>query len=166
MPHSLWRLPAIESPGQLADWLSLSIGELEWLADLKRLGYKFRNEKLRHYSYHVLIKPSGGIRLVESPKSLLKEVQRRILADILDRVPAHPASHGFVRGRSIVTFAAPHAGRHVLLRLDLRDFFPGFPAARVQALFRTAGYPDPVADLLSAPAPTVFRVMFGGNGRR
>ena len=144
-----WQLPAIESPGQLADWLSLSIGELEWLADLKRLGYKFRNPKLRHYCYHVLIKQSGGVRLVESPKSLLKEVQRRILADMLDHVPAHPACHGFVQGRSIVTFAAPHTRKHVLLRLDLRDFFPGFPAARTQALFRTLGYPDVVAELLS-----------------
>ena len=36
----------------------------------------------------------------------------------------------------------------MLLRLDLQDFFPGFPAARVQALFRTLGYPEKVADRL------------------
>jgi hypothetical protein len=35
-----------------------------------------------------------------------------------------------------------------VLRLDLQDFFPGFPAARVQALFRTLGYPEKVADRL------------------
>jgi hypothetical protein len=56
--------------------------------------------------------------------------------------------HGFVKGRSIVSFAAPHAGKALLLRLDLQDFFPGFPAARVQALFRTLGYPEQVADRL------------------
>jgi hypothetical protein len=36
----------------------------------------------------------------------------------------------------------------VLLRLDLQDFFPAFPAARAQALFRTLGYPENVADSL------------------
>jgi RNA-directed DNA polymerase len=56
--------------------------------------------------------------------------------------------HGFVKGRSIKTFAAPHAGRRVVLRMDLREFFPRLSRARVQALFRTAGYPECVADLL------------------
>ena len=47
-----------------------------------------------------------------------------------------------------MSFAAPHAGKSVVLRLDLQDFFPGFPAARVRALFRTLGYPEHVADRL------------------
>lgn len=44
-----WALPVIETLGDLADWLCLSIGELEWLADLKGLGYKLRNQTLHHY---------------------------------------------------------------------------------------------------------------------
>src|SRR5215472_15637337 len=103
---------------------------------------------LQHYHYRILPKRTGGVRLIESPKHNLKALQRRILSSILDRVPAHAAVHGFVKGRSIATFAAPHAGRQVLLRLDLENFFPAFPAARAQALFRTLGYPEAVADLL------------------
>jgi RNA-directed DNA polymerase len=96
-----------------------------------------------------LPKRSGGVRLLESPKSNLKALQRRILSGILDRIPAHPAVHGFVKGRSIATFASPHTGKSVLLRLDLQDFFPSFPAARIAALFRTIGYPETVAGLLA-----------------
>ena len=147
-----WGVPAIATAGELADWLSLSVGELEWLADLKGL---CDNSKLRHYWYRVLSKRSGGVRLIESPKKLLKEVQWRVLGDILDRIPAHPAAHGFVKGRSIVSFAAPHVGKGAVLRLDLQDFFPGFPAARVQAVFRTAGYPDGVASLLAGVCTNV-----------
>jgi RNA-directed DNA polymerase len=143
-----WDLPVIESVGALADWLCLSIGELEWYADLKGLGYKHPKPKLHHYHYRVLSKRSGGVRLLESPKSNLKALQRRILSGILDRIPVHQAVHGFVRARSIATFAAPHAGKNALLRLDLEDFFPSFPAARIQALFRTLGYPESVADCL------------------
>ena len=62
--------------------------------------------------------------MIESPKPRLKELQRRILADILDKIPPHPAAHGFVKGRSIRTFVAPHVGQCVVLRMDLRDFFP------------------------------------------
>jgi RNA-directed DNA polymerase len=144
-----WQTPAIESVSALADWLCLGIGELEWYADLKGLANKLANPKLQHYHYRIEPKRSGGIRLLESPKSNLKALQRRILAGILDRIPAHPAVHGFVKGRSIATNAAPHAGKPVLLRLDLQDFFPSFPAARISALFRTIGYPETIACLLA-----------------
>jgi hypothetical protein len=143
-----WDLPVIETPGDLARWLSVHPGELEWFADLKGLCYKLTRPKLQHYRYRILQKHSGGIRLIESPKRELKELQHRILSSILDRVPAHQAAHGFVKGRSIATFAAPHVRQNILLRLDLEDFFPAFPAARAQAFFRTLGYPEGVADRL------------------
>jgi RNA-directed DNA polymerase len=143
-----WDLPVIQSVGDLANWLSLSTDDLEWFADLKGLGNKLANPKLQHYHYSIRPKRSGGVRLIEMPKPRLKELQRRILTGILDAIPVHPAVHGFVKGHSIVSFAAPHTGKTVVLRLDLQDFFPGFPAARVQALFRTLGYPEQVADRL------------------
>lgn len=143
-----WKLPAIESVGDLAAWLALSTDELEWFADLKALGNKLGNSKLRHYHYDVRSKRTGGVRLIEIPKPRIKGLQRRILHDILDAVPVHAAAHGFVSGRSIATFAAPHTGKAAVLRLDLEDFFPAFPAARVRALFRTLGYPEQVADRL------------------
>jgi len=143
-----WDLPAIETAGDLAEWLSVHPTQLDWFADLKGLCAKLDRPKLQHFHYRILAKRSGGVRLIESPKRQLKEMQRRILSLILERIPPHPAVQGFVKGRSIVSFASPHAGKHVLLRLDLKDFFPAFPAARVQALFRTLGYPETVADLL------------------
>lgn len=150
-----WMLPAIESVPALARWLSIGDDELEWFADLKGLCVKTGRPRLEHYSYRMLPKRSGGIRLLEAPKPRLKELQRRILAEILDRIPAHHAVHGFVKGRSILTNALPHVGRSVVLRLDLDNFFPAFPAARVAALFRTLGYPEPVAARLAGICTTV-----------
>jgi hypothetical protein len=100
----------------------------------------------------VLTKTDGSIRLIETPKPRLKDLQRRVLAGILDRIPSHPAVHGFVKGRSIQTFATPHVGQRIILRMDLEDFFPTFPGARVQSFFRTIGYPESVADLLGGIA--------------
>jgi len=143
-----WAVPAIASVGALADWLQLTPSKLEWFADLKGLGYKKCSQQLRHYHYRILAKESGNIRLIEAPKPRLKELQGQILTQILDKIPPHPAVHGFVKGRSTKTFIAPHVGQRVVLRMDLRDFFPTFAAARIQTFFRTVGYPESVADLL------------------
>jgi retron-type reverse transcriptase len=144
-----WDVPVIESAGALADWFGLTPGELDWFADLKGLGYKRRQPLLRHYHYRVLTKSDGSLRLIEAPKTRLKAIQRRILAEILEKSPPHPAVQGFVKRRSIQTFVTPHVGRRVILKMDLQDFFPSFKAARIQAMFRTIGYPDSVASLMA-----------------
>jgi hypothetical protein len=147
-----WQIPAIESVGVLAEWLQVTPSELEWFADLKRMiarrGIDGCTGALSHYNYRILAKEGGAIRLIEAPKSRLKQIQKQILKEILEKIPVHPAAHGFRHGRSIRTFAAPHVGQRVVLRMDLRDFFPSISAPRVQAMFRTAGYPEPVANLL------------------
>lgn len=143
-----WNIPKIESERELAEWLRLSESELEWFADLKGIAARSREARLRHYWHRVLRKSSGGVRLIEAPKQFLKHIQRRILDEILDPIPVHPAVHGFVKGRSVKTFAVLHVGRRAVLRMDLKDFFPSFGGRRIQAFFRTMGYPERVADLL------------------
>jgi hypothetical protein len=156
-----WEIPAIESVGALAAWLLLSVGELEWFADLKGFQSKKCDARLAHYHYRLLTKKSGKMRLIEAPKPRLKEIQRQVLSGILDCIPAHPAAHGFVKGRSIKTFAAPHVARRVVLRMDLQDFFPSLAARRIQAFFRTVGYPESVADLLGGLCTNAARFDIG-----
>jgi len=144
-----WAIPAIESVGKLAGWLNITPLDLEWFADLKGLCRRAHDSPLHHYLYRLVAKRSGSFRLIEAPKPRLKLLQTVILREILDLIPAHPAAHGFVRGRSIQSFAAPHVGQRAVLRMDLRDFFPSIFAARVEAFFRTAGYPDEVSSCLA-----------------
>jgi RNA-directed DNA polymerase len=143
-----WSIPQLESSRALAEWLRLSESELEWFADLKGISARNAEPRVRHYWYRVLRKNSGGVRLIEAPKDFLKGIQRRILDEILGPIPVHSAVHGFVNGRSVMTFAALHVKRRVLLRIDMKNFFPSFGGRRIQAFFRTAGFPEAVADLL------------------
>ncbi len=149
-----WHIPQIATVGALGDFLALTPKDLEWFADLHGLNRK-GNPRLRHYHYRVLTKQSGTIRLIEAPKPRLKELQRKILAEILEKIPPHPAVHGFLKGHSIKTFVTPHTGQRVVLKMDLEDFFPSISGARVQALFRTMGYPENVADRLGGICTTV-----------
>jgi hypothetical protein len=95
------------------------------------------------------------VRLIEAPKQHMRAIQRRILREVLEHIPVHPAAHGFITGRSIRTFAAPHAGQAVILRIDFKDFFPTFTRPRVQALFRMWGYPESVAHRLGQLCTTI-----------
>jgi hypothetical protein len=146
---SAWQLPPIASVGELAQRLELSIGQLEWLADVRSLERSVARERLRNYRYLALPRRGAMPRVVEAPKLRLKEVQRWILREILSAVPPHPAAHGFVPGRSVVSHAELHTAQRVVLRLDLKDFFASVPAARVYRIWRLLGYPRAVAHVLT-----------------
>ncbi len=140
-------LPAVGTPGALAELLGLSTGHLGWL---ERKRERNRPEAFSHYRFHIIDKGRGRARVIEAPRPKLRRVQRRILRSILDAVPPHPSAHGFVRGRDARTFASAHAHTDVVIRVDLEDFFTSIPARRVHALFATLGYPESVARHLTA----------------
>jgi RNA-directed DNA polymerase len=145
-------LPMLDTPGDLARWLGVSLTELDWFSDIAGWGGGSPSEPLRHYRYQWLDKTTGGVRLLEIPKPRLRDIQRRILREILDLVPAHAAAHGSVARRSTVTNALVHAGKSMVVRLDLADFFSSISGARVFALFETLGYPPKTARYLTGLA--------------
>jgi RNA-directed DNA polymerase len=148
MGRTRWPVPEAATTAGLAALLDLHPGELAWLAD--RRGIERRAPpRLRNYRYRWLARPAAPPRLIESPKALLKETQRRILHGILDRIPPHEGAQGFRRGHSAVTHARRHTGRDVVLRFDLEDFFASVAAGRVYGIFRAAGYPESVAHALT-----------------
>ena len=144
-----WGLPKIDTASELAGLLELGYSHLGLLADCEQRQGRPDESVRRLYRSYWMQKPTGGWRLVEEPCSALKYAQRRLLHDILDRVPPHPAACAFTGGRSIVDYAAAHSGREVVLHLDLRNFFPSIPASRVHALLSALGYSATVARLMT-----------------
>lgn len=141
-------LPELTTWRDVGLWLNLFDKETAWFADHRSQQAATTEEKLHHYRYRWVPKRSSGLRLIEAPKSRLREIQRKILREILSAVLPHPCAHGFCRGRSTKTFVAPHVGQEVVLRLDLKDFFHSVPVPRIGAVFRRLGYPPNVAWLL------------------
>jgi hypothetical protein len=94
-------------------------------------------------------KATGGKRRIAAPRAALKRVQRIILARILAKIPVHDACHGFVAKRSVVTNAEPHQRAAVVIKMDLRDFFPSVHYRRVAGLFRSLGYSEFLAGTLA-----------------
>jgi RNA-directed DNA polymerase len=135
-------VPAIASVKELAALVGVKPDEL---AKLMRPGTKPGSA----YIEFEIPKAKGGSRKIAAPRMALRRVQRAILDKILAKVPMHDACHGFVAGRSTVTNAAPHVGAAVVIKVDLRDFFPTVHYRRVAGLFRFLGYSDPVANALA-----------------
>ena len=144
------RVSPITTVGGLADFLGATVTDLEKLADRRGLSRYAKNERARHHDVRLVPKKDGALRVLEIPKHRLRDLQRRVLDRILSTVPAHPAAYGFVRGRSVLDYARPHAGQALVIRVDLRDFFSSIGAARVGATFRAMGYPDEVRRTLTA----------------
>lgn len=144
-----WDVPALTSAPELAEWLGVDVPQLDWLADCQGRTHRAGIGPLHHYTYQWLLGRRRKARLLEIPKACLKAIQRRLLHDLLDRIPPHDAAHGYRRGRSIATYVAPHPGQRIVLHFDLHSFFPSIRASRIHALFQTAGYPRTVARLLT-----------------
>jgi RNA-directed DNA polymerase len=144
-----WRTPRLDDLAAVADFLAVDGDLLDWFADRREINRHARDERLRHYRYHWL-----PHRLIEAPKPRLRAIQRRLLDQVLAAIPVHDRVHGFVAGRGVHTFAGSHAGQAVLVSLDLRAFFSSITASRVYAVFREAGYPEPVAHTLTALTTT------------
>lgn len=146
-PRFPWSGPALPEVGTLAAWLDWTPALLEGHVDAR--DWHRHQPAFRDYVYHW-----RGRRLVEAPKDRLKTAQRLILREILESVPVHPAAHGFVKGRSVHSHAALHAGQPWVARIDLRSFFPSVNGARVAGFFEALGYPSRVVAALTGLTTT------------
>lgn len=137
------KLPTLTTEAELLSWLGLK--RRKDLLRLLRPGCGTGSP----YVEFTIPKASGGTRTISAPRAALKKIQRRILDEILAKLPVHAASHGFVRGRSVLTNAKPHKGAALVIKMDLRDFFPTIHYRRVVGLFLRIGYAEEVANALA-----------------
>lgn len=152
-------IPDYESPQALAEAMGLTISQLRWLC------YAREVDTGTHYRTFTIPKRSGGRRTIRAPMPLLKKSQRWVLREILEKMPVHGAAQGFVAGASTLTNALPHAGASVVVKIDVKDFFPTISFARVKGMFRAAGFREPVAIVLAllCTEPPREEIKIGGR---
>jgi RNA-directed DNA polymerase len=102
------------------------------------------------YVEFTIPKATGGVRTICAPRAPLKRLQRSILRDLLAKVPSHDAAHGFLPKRSVVSNARPHEGAAIVVKIDLKDFFPTVHFYRVSGTFRYLGMGEAAAATVAA----------------
>jgi RNA-directed DNA polymerase len=143
-------LPELKTPEALAKALGMP------LSKLRGLTYHRDVNTTTHYRTWTIPKRNGNPRTITAPKRDLKKAQRWILRNIAEKLPVHNAAHGFLAEHSIVSNAVVHAGADVLVKVDIKDFFPTITWRRVKGLLRKAGLNEQIATLmalLSTEAP-------------
>jgi len=135
--------------------------------------YAASNASERFYRTFEIVKRTGGYRTISEPLTDLKAVQTWILNNILSKIPISDAAKAFRRGHSIKSGARFHLRQPVVLRIDMRDFFPSLKTPFIHSVFRKIGYSKAVSGLLAglvtfqgalpqgAPtSPTLSNILF------
>jgi RNA-directed DNA polymerase len=156
-----WGLPTLANEQDVANWLSIPLGRLRWYTHDRPA------DTVWHYTRRVVPKRSGnGARVILAPKRELKALQRKVLEELVARVPVALSVHGFVKGRSTVTNARQHVGKQIVLKLDLKDFFPSVTFPRVRGQFIALGYSFSVASTLALLCTEYDREEYVYDGTR
>ena len=137
-------LPIIMDDKDLAKLLDLEYNQLRFLT------YHRDVVTTDHYYRFQVPKRNGKMRNIAAPKSILKNAQRKILSEILEKVEISDSAHGFYKGRSVLTGAQGHISQpKLLINIDLENFFPSITFQRVRGMFKAFGYSGYVSSLLS-----------------
>ena len=94
-----------------------------------------------YYIEFEIPKKSGGVRKISAPskKSSLKMIQKKLsdkLYNMYYRTDVRrKVSHGYEKGKSIITNAQCHRNKRYVLNVDIKDFFDSFHFGRVRGFF-------------------------------
>lgn len=131
-----------------------------------------RNRTLMHlivkrgsmYRRYTIPKKSGAPRSIHAPNKMLKFVQGRILTRYFDQLDYPEHISAYVPGRSTRESAEKHAGKAVLIVLDLKDFFTSTRRSWVRkAIQDQFGYSHNVSGLLADLMTVPMDFTFGGR---
>lgn len=113
--------------------------------------YGLNRLRLPKYTTFTIPKKDGTERKINAPVKDLKDIQKKVSAllqecfriiCILEGHREHDKeitsiSHGFIKGKSIITNAIPHKNSRYVLNLDLKDFFGQIHFGRVYGFFKS-----------------------------
>lgn len=136
-------LPLWKTEADVATALGISVKELYF--------YAIHRERDRFFNYirFAIPKRGGGHRVIMAPKRRLKALQRRLLELLVNKLPVSEHAHGFRAGRGTRSNAEPHVGQKMVIRVDLKNFFPTVTFGRVRGYLIALGYGFPVATSLA-----------------
>ena len=100
-----------------------------------------------HYAITEIPKRSGGTRTLSIPSDSLKGLQKHLAkafdAELGHRV--HKTANAYIKGRNTITNAVPHLGCTVLIKLDIKDFFPSVTREMIEPIISDFALSEPKA---------------------
>jgi retron-type reverse transcriptase len=152
-------LPELMTLSDIASAMNLTTEDLVWLT------YERSTSDTDHYSRFEIPKRSGGTRLISSPKPKMRIAQSWINLNILNKLTPSQFCYAFRPKTSIVDNAKQHMNKRVIVKLDVKDFFPSITFSRIRGYFEFLGYNPGVATVLALLCTDAPRVRITMNAR-
>jgi len=129
---------------------------LGWKLEVPLQSLEALAQEAVHHYHPFKLHRGGKYRVIDNPDIFLKHVQRRIQRTLLDPLASPEHLHGSIRGRSPLTNALSHLGAKLIVRVDLKSFFPSVTDRHVYTVWaQMLGHAPSVAGLLTSL--TTFR---------
>ena len=127
--------------------------------------YAFKIDKRCAYNTFHVPRRYGRTRRIDAPISTLKYLQRLIHESLTGVYGPHPAVHGFLCDRSIITNAQNHLGRRYVLNIDLADFFASITRKRIfgRLVANPYSFNPKVANVIAALATNSYSRLAQGS---
>lgn len=106
------------------------------------------NAPVHFYRNFTIPKKSGGERSIDEPLPSLKEIQKWILRNLLERIKVSQYAKAYTKKHSIKENARFHRNQRKVLTLDIRNFFGSIRVLRVIEIYKHLGYSNAVAVML------------------
>ena len=85
--------------------------------------YSISNNIEKNYKTYKIKKHSGKYRTIYEPNSILKQIQKQILVNILNNKCISKYAKAYHKGIGLKDNAISHINKEMLLKLDIKDFF-------------------------------------------
>jgi len=115
---------------------------------IKKL-YVMSNNNEKFYHKFAIKKRNGKDRIILSPYSDLKRIQKNILKEILYDKRISDYAKAYKKGSGLVDNATIHKGYKYILKLDIKDFFNSVGYVDIYNIFLEYGFSSRVCGLLS-----------------
>jgi retron-type reverse transcriptase len=150
-------LPVLRNVKDVSNLIGLAPEVIVWLS------FERRVSSVDHYLRFEIPKRSGGMRLISSPKKQMRQAQLAIRTEILSKLTPSGNAMAFQKNKSIVDNAKAHVGAKILVRVDLKDFFPSISFNRVRGFFKSCGYSPGISTVLALLTTDSQRVYVATN---
>lgn len=115
-----------------------------WIALARQTQYKEQQ-----YNVFTIPKKNGKTREICAPKMPLKAALRQVLHRLLDPIELNESVGAFVKNRNIRQVAEHHMQKAVIIKIDIKDFFPSIKVGLIKRTLQHYGFTPSVSRMLA-----------------
>ena len=122
------------------------------LSDKEKINmlYSISNNIENNYRIFKIKKRNGKLRTIYEPNPTLKNIQRRILNNILNNKSISKYAKAYKKGISLKNNAIEHINKEIILKLDIKDFFENIKFSDIyDSCFSIEYFPKEIGMLLT-----------------